>query len=97
MVYACEDPDFFVKEGGGGEVQAQRRENSLDFFMFVLGVFSPKFSGDAGGGPTIYGGGGGVRMLISIEFDRTCDLPGMGVRTPYPPPLWIRTCMTFKD
>ena len=26
-------------------------------------------------------------MLISIEFDRTCDLPGMGVRTTYPPPL----------
>ena len=26
-------------------------------------------------------------MLISIEFDRTCDLPGMGVRTPYLPPL----------
>ena len=25
-------------------------------------------------------------MLISIEFDRTCDLPGMGVRTLYPPP-----------
>ena len=21
---------------------------------------------------------GGVQMLISIEFDRTCDLPGMG-------------------
>ena len=37
-------------------------------------------------------------MLISIEFDRTCDLPGMRVRTPtLPPPLWIRTCMTFKD
>ena len=44
-------------------VQAQRRENSLDFFMFVLGFFSPKFSGDAGRGPTIYEGG--VQMLIS--------------------------------
>ena len=54
--------------------------------MFVLGFFSPKFSGDAEGDPTIYGGGGGVQILISIEFDRTCDLPGMGVRTPYPPP-----------
>ena len=44
---------FFVREGegggGGGEVQAQRRENSFDLFMFVLGFFSPKFSGDAGG------------------------------------------------
>ena len=57
MVNACADPDFFVREGGGW-VQAQRRENSLDYFMFVLGVFfSPKFSGDAGRGPTIYEGG----------------------------------------
>ena len=46
--------------GGGGGVQAQRRENSLDFFfMFVWGFFSPKFSGEAGRGPTIYEGGGG--------------------------------------
>ena len=76
---------IFLSERGGG-VQAQRRENSLDFFMFVLGFFSPKFPGDAEG-PTIYGGGGGgVQMLISIEFDRTCDLPGMGIRTLYPPP-----------
>ena len=73
---------IFWQRGWGVGVQAQRRENNLDFFMFVLGFFSPKFSGDAGG-PTIYGGG--VQMLISIEFDRTCDLPGMGVRTP--PPL----------
>ena len=42
-----------------------------------------------GGGGSIYilgGGGGGVKMLISIEFDRTRDLPGMGVLIPYPPP-----------
>ena len=73
---------FFCQRGGG--VQAQRRENSLDFFMFVLGFFSLKFSGDAGRGPTIYEGG--VQMLISIEFDRTCDLPGMGSGLPTPPP-----------
>ena len=98
MVYACAGPDFLFREGGGG-VQARRRENSLDFYMFVFGFFSPKFSGDAGGGVQLFtGGGGGVQMLIPIEFDRTCDLLGMGVRTPYPPPpLWIRTCMTFKD
>ena len=49
---------IFLSERGGG-VQAQRRENSFDFFfMFVLGFFSPKFSGDAGRGPTIYEGGG---------------------------------------
>ena len=57
MVNACADPDFFVREGGGG-VQAQRRENRLDFFYVCFGVFSPKFSGDAGRGQTIYEGGG---------------------------------------
>ena len=62
MVNACADPDFFCQRGGcvgggGGGVLAQRRENSLDFFMFVWGVFGPKFSGDAGRGPTIYEGG----------------------------------------
>ena len=58
MVNACADPDFFVTEGGGGGgVQAQRRQNSFDFFKLVLGFFSPKFSGDAGRGPTIYEGG----------------------------------------
>ena len=91
MVNACADPGFFVREGG---VQAQRRENTLDFFMFVLRCFRPKFSGDAGRGPTIYEGG--VPMLISTEFDRTCDLPGMGSGPPTPS-LWICTCMTFKD
>ena len=47
----------FFCHGGGGGVQAQRLENSFDFFMFVWGFFSPKFSGDAGRGPTIYEGG----------------------------------------
>ena len=73
---------FLSERGGGG---GSNRENSLDLFMFVLGFFSPKFSGDAGCGPTIYEGGG-VQMLISIEFDRTCDLPGMGSGPPTPPP-----------
>ena len=73
---------IFLSERGG--VQAQRRENSLDFLCFVLGFFSPKFSGNAGRGPTI--NEGGVQMLMSIEFDRTCDLPGMGSGPPNPPP-----------
>ena len=77
---------------GGSKPNGEK--TALIFLMFVLGVFSPKFSGDAGG--SNYLRGGGVQMLISIEFDRTFDLPGMGVRTPSPP-LWIRTCMTFKD
>ena len=60
MVNACADPDFLVREWGG--VQAQRRENSLDFFMFVLGFLVQNFPGmRGGGGPTIYGGGGGSK------------------------------------
>ena len=82
MVNACADPDVFCQRGRGGGGQAQRRENSLDFFMFVLGFFSPKFSGDAGRVQLFTRG---VQMLISIEFDRTCDLPGMGSGPPTPP------------
>ena len=77
---------FCSERVGGGGSKPVGEKTALIFFMFVFGFFSPKFSGDAGGGPTIYGGGGGVQMLIPIEFDRTCDLLGMGVRTPYPPP-----------
>ena len=69
---------------GGGSKPNGEKTALFCFFMFVFGFFSPKFSGDAGG-PTIYGGGGGVQMLISIEFDRTCDLPGMGSGPPAPP------------
>ena len=90
---------FFCQRerGGGGGGGSGGPSPALIFLCFVLGFFSPKFSGDAGRGPTIYEGG--VRMLISIEFDRTCDLPGMGSGPPTPPPpsLWICTCMTFKD
>ena len=52
MVNACADPDLFVREeggGGGGGVQAQRRENSLDFFMFVLEFLVQNFPGMRGG------------------------------------------------
>ena len=55
MVNACADPDFFVTEGGGAKPNGEK--TALIFFMFVLGFFSPKFSGDAGRGPTIYEGG----------------------------------------
>ena len=86
MVNACADPDFLSERGGVGEwgSKPNSEKTALIFLCFVLGVFSPKFSGDAGRGPTIYEGG--VRMLISIEFDRTCDLPGMGSGPPTPPP-----------
>ena len=88
MVNACADPDFFVRRGGGGGVgggwvvQAQRRENSLDFFYVCFGVFwSKKFRGCV----QLFTREG-VQMLISIEFDRTCDLPGMGSGPLTPPP-----------
>ena len=48
--------------GGGGGSKPNDEKTTSIFFMFVLGFFSPKFSGDAGG-PTIYEGGG-VQMLI---------------------------------
>ena len=57
MVNACAGPDFLFREGGS---KPNGEKTALIFFMFVFGFFSPKFSGDAGGGgggPTIYGGG----------------------------------------
>ena len=84
MVNACADPDFFVREGRGGPSPMARKQPCF-FLCLFLGCLVQNFPGmRGGGGPTIYGGG--VQMLISIEFDTTCDLPGMGVRTPYPPP-----------
>ena len=49
---------FCQREGGGGGSKPNGEKTALIFFMFVLGFFSPKFSGDAGRGPTIYEGGG---------------------------------------
>ena len=74
---------FLSEKGGGGGVQAQRRENSLDYFMFDWGFLVQNYPGMRGGGSNYLRG---VQMLISVEFDISCDLPGMGVRTPYPPP-----------
>ena len=47
---------FFFREGVGSKPNGEK--TALIFFMFVLGFLSPKFSGDAGRGPTIYEGGG---------------------------------------
>ena len=92
MVNAFANPDFFVREGGGGRSKPNGEKTALIFFnvCFLL-FFSPKFSGDAGWsnylrGGGVGGGGVGFQMLISIEFDRTCDLPGMGSGPPTPPP-----------
>ena len=74
---------FFLSERGGG-VQAQRRENNLDF-LCLFGAFLVKKIPGMRGGVQLFTRGG-VQMLISIEFDRTCDLPGMGSGPPTPPP-----------
>ena len=53
-------------------------------FQGLRGV--PTFS-RGGGGVQLFPEwrGGGVQMLISIETHITCDFPGGGVQTPYPP------------
>ena len=72
MVNACADPDFFVREGGGGGGSKPNGEKTtLIFFMFVLGFLVQNFPGMRG--VQLFMGGGGVQMLISIVFDRTCD------------------------
>ena len=51
---------FFLseREGGGGGPSPTARKQPC-FFMFVLGFFSPKFYGDAGGGGVqLFTGGG---------------------------------------
>ena len=86
MVNACADPHFLVREGGGGGggVQAQRRENSLDFFLCLFWGFLVQKIPGMREGVLLFTRG--VQMLISIEFDRTCDLPGMRSGPPTPPP-----------
>ena len=46
--------------GGGGGSKPVGEKTALIFFMFVFGFFSPKFSGDAGGGSNYLRGGGGL-------------------------------------
>ena len=50
---------IFLSERGGGGGPSPTARNSLDFYMFVLGFFSPKCSGDAGGVVQLFTGGGG--------------------------------------
>ena len=42
MINAYVDPEFFVRRGGGGVVQAKRRENSLEIFLCLFLFFIPK-------------------------------------------------------
>ena len=48
---------FLSERGGGGGVQAQRRENSLDFLCLFWGFLVQIFPGMRGGG------GGGVQLF----------------------------------
>ena len=51
---------FFLSErGGGGGSKPNGEKTALIFLCLFWGFFCPKFSGDAGRGPTIYEGGGG--------------------------------------
>ena len=57
MVNACADPDFLSERGGG--VQAQRRENSFDFFLCLFsGFLVQKIPGMRGGVQLFTRGGG---------------------------------------
>ena len=72
--------------GGGGGGKPNAEKTTMIFFMFVFRVFFVQNFPGMRGGVQLFTGGGGVQVLISIKFDRTCDLPGMGVRTPDPQP-----------
>ena len=58
MVNACADPEFFVREGGS---KPNSEKTALNFFMFVFVFLVQNYPGMRGGGPTIYGGGGGSK------------------------------------
>ena len=83
MVNACADPDYFVREGGGGS-KPNGEKTALIFLCLFWGFLVQNFPGMRGGVQLFTRGG--AQMLISIEFDRTCDLPGMGSGPPTPPP-----------
>ena len=53
---------FLSERGrGGGGGSKPNGEKTAMIFIFVLGFFSPKFSGDAGGGSNYLRGGGGSK------------------------------------
>ena len=73
------------REGGGGS--KPNGEKTALIFKCLFWVFLVQKIPGMRGGVQLFTRGGGVQMLISIEFDRTCDLPGMGSGPPTPPPL----------
>ena len=49
---------FFVRERGGGGSKPNGEKTALIFLCLFFGFFSPKFSGDGGGGSNYLRGGG---------------------------------------
>ena len=81
MVNACADRDFFCQREGGGGSKPNGEKTALIFLCLFFGFLAQNLPGMRG--VQLFTGGGGVGpMLISIEFDRTCDLPGMGSGPP---------------
>ena len=74
---------FFLSERGGSKPNGEK--TALIFLCLFWGFLVQKIPGMRGGVHPFTRGL--VQMLISIEFDRTCDLPGMGSGPPTPPPL----------
>ena len=59
MVNACADPDFFVREGGGGS-KPNGVKTALIFLCLFLGFLVQKFPGMRGVQLFTGGGGGGA-------------------------------------
>ena len=75
---------IFLSEGGGGGVSKPNGEKTALIFLYVCFGFLVQYFPGMRGGVQLFTRG--VQMLISIECDRTCDLPGMGSGRPTPPP-----------
>ena len=101
--YRCADPVIFIRGGGGGGGEGQSDKKALTTIFLVLSLFyrsqmvnskkSIVFQGSRWG-PIFSRGSnffhGVSNCLFPIETHLICDFPE-GVRTPCPPPLWIRT------
>ena len=106
MVQRCADPGIFIRGGGGGggggEGPGQSDKKALTMTFLVLSLFYRsqmvnfkeiyRFSRLQMG--PIFSRGSNFFQEVSncliIETHLICDFPE-GVRTPCPPPLWIRT------
>ena len=101
-MYRCADPGIFIR-GGGGEGPGQSDKKALTTIFLVLSLFYRsqmvnfkeiyRFSRLQMGSNFFQGVQlflGVSNCLFPIETHLICDFQE-GVRTPCPPPLWIRT------